>query len=62
LVVQTDSELLEQTASEAASAPVQGMMKAVVYGGPGKKSLEMRPKPELRSPGDAIVRMVKTTI
>lgn len=62
MVVQTDSELLEQTASEAASAPVQGMMKAVVYGGPGRKSLEMRPKPRLRSPGDAIVRMVKTTI
>jgi alcohol dehydrogenase len=62
MVVQTDSELLEQTGSGAVSAPVQGMMKAVVYGGPGKKSLEMRPKPELRSPGDAIVRMVKTTI
>ena len=62
MIDQTDFGLLEQTASEVASAPVQGMMKAVVYGGPGKKSLEMRPKPELRSPGDAIVRMVKTTI
>ena len=62
MVIQTDSELLEQTASEAASAPAQGMMKAVVYGGPGRKSLEMRPKPRLRSPGDAIVRMAKTTI
>jgi alcohol dehydrogenase len=62
MIVQTGSELLEQTPSEGASAPVQAMMKAVVYAGPGKKSLEMRPRPELRSPGDAIVKMVKTTI
>lgn len=37
-------------------------MKAFVYGGVGKKSLEDRPKPEIQEPGDAIVRMVKTTI
>jgi alcohol dehydrogenase len=37
-------------------------MKAFVYGGVGKKSLEVRPKPEIRNPGDAIVKMVKTTI
>jgi alcohol dehydrogenase len=37
-------------------------MKAVVYGGPGRISLEQRPKPVLQSSGDAIVRMVKTTI
>ncbi|ACG80079.1 alcohol dehydrogenase, zinc-binding (plasmid) [Phenylobacterium zucineum HLK1] len=37
-------------------------MKALVYGGPGQKSLEDRPKPELQAPGDAIVRIVKTTI
>jgi alcohol dehydrogenase len=37
-------------------------MKALVYGGPGKKSLESRPKPEIRAPGDAIVKIVKTTI
>lgn len=62
MIVQTDSELLEQPASDAASAAAQGMMRAVVYAGPGKKSLEMRPRPQLQSPGDAIVRMVKTTI
>jgi alcohol dehydrogenase len=38
------------------------MMKAVVYAGPGKKSLEQRPRPQLQSPGDAIVRITKTTI
>ena len=37
-------------------------MKALVYGGPGLKSIEDRPKPEIQAPGDAIVRMAKTTI
>ena len=37
-------------------------MKALVYGGPGLKALENRPKPEIQSPGDAIVKVVKTTI
>jgi alcohol dehydrogenase len=37
-------------------------MKALVYRGPGDKALEDRPKPALQAPGDAIVRMVKTTI
>jgi alcohol dehydrogenase len=37
-------------------------MKALVYGGPGNKTLEKRPKPEVQAPGDAIVRILKTTI
>lgn len=37
-------------------------MKALIYKGPGQKALEERPKPALAAPGDAIVRMVKTTI
>ncbi|WP_079436240.1 zinc-dependent alcohol dehydrogenase family protein [Zoogloea sp. LCSB751] len=37
-------------------------MKALVYGGPGKKSLEERPKPVLKDASDAIVRVTKTTI
>ena len=37
-------------------------MKAFVYNGPGKKALEDRPKPEVQASGDAIVRIVKTTI
>ena len=37
-------------------------MKAFVYRGPGKKSLEDRPKPEITAPTDAIVKIVKTTI
>ena len=37
-------------------------MKAFVYGGPGRMAVEDRPKPAVRAPGDAIVKMVKTTI
>ncbi|MBC7416477.1 MAG: zinc-dependent alcohol dehydrogenase family protein [Herminiimonas sp.] len=37
-------------------------MKALVYHGPGQKSLDERPKPEIQAPGDAIVRILKTTI
>ena len=37
-------------------------MKALVYRGPGLKALEARPKPKIQAPGDAIVRIVKTTI
>lgn len=37
-------------------------MKAFVYLGPGKKALEERPKPTLVDPGDAIVKVLKTTI
>jgi alcohol dehydrogenase len=37
-------------------------MKALVYQGPGKKALLERPKPEIADPGDAVIRMTKTTI
>lgn len=37
-------------------------MKALVYGGPGKKAVEERPKPEIEENSDAIVRIIKTTI
>lgn len=37
-------------------------MKALVYLGPGKQALEDRPRPEVTSPTDAIVRVTKTTI
>jgi alcohol dehydrogenase len=37
-------------------------MKALVYRGPGLKAIEDRPKPEIGAPGDAVVKMVKTTI
>jgi alcohol dehydrogenase len=37
-------------------------MKALVYNGPGKKALEDRPKPDIATPTDAIVKIVRTTI
>lgn len=37
-------------------------MKALVYLGPGKKALQDRPKPEVMTPTDAIVKVTKTTI
>jgi len=37
-------------------------MKALVYKGPGHKSFEEKPLPEIQAPTDAIVKIVKTTI
>jgi alcohol dehydrogenase len=37
-------------------------MKALVYIGPGKISLEEKPKPVLQNPTDAVVKISKTTI
>ncbi len=37
-------------------------MKALVYQGPGKITLQDRPKPEISAPTDAIVRVLKTTL
>ncbi|WP_305824719.1 zinc-dependent alcohol dehydrogenase family protein [Massilia brevitalea] len=37
-------------------------MKALVYRGPGQRALEERSKPAIRHPGDAIVRLTRTTI
>ncbi|TFF40676.1 zinc-dependent alcohol dehydrogenase family protein [Mucilaginibacter psychrotolerans] len=37
-------------------------MKALVYHGPGQKSWEEKPKPTIVSPGDAIIKILKTTI
>jgi alcohol dehydrogenase len=39
-----------------------GTMKALVYHGVGDKRLEERPMPEVEHPGDAIVRILHTTI
>ena len=37
-------------------------MQALVYHGPGQKTLEDRPKPTLQLPSDAVVKITKTTI
>jgi alcohol dehydrogenase len=38
------------------------MMRALVYHGPGLKALDERPKPVIREPGDAVVKVTRTTI
>jgi alcohol dehydrogenase len=50
---QTDS------VSDTAGRP---RMRALVYGGPGKKGLEDHAKPRILDPTDAIVRVTKTTL
>jgi alcohol dehydrogenase len=37
-------------------------MKALVYNGPGNKALEERPKPQVATATDAVVRVTKSTI
>lgn len=37
-------------------------MMALVYGGPGQRAWEAKPKPLVRDPGDAVVRITTTTI
>jgi Alcohol dehydrogenase GroES-like domain len=41
---------------------VNGVMKALVYGGPGQRAWETKPKPTIRERGDAIVRITRSTI
>ena len=38
------------------------MMMALVYGGPGQRTWQAMPKPIVRDPGDAIVRITTSTI
>lgn len=37
-------------------------MKALVYNGPNKIAVEDRPKPEIKEPHDAVLKMLRTTI
>ena len=37
-------------------------MKALVYHGQGKRALEDKPKPVIKAPTDAVVKITKTTI
>jgi alcohol dehydrogenase len=38
------------------------MMKALVYGGPGQRAWQAKPKPVVLDAGDAVVRITTTTI
>ena len=50
------------TAVRNAAEVPSGTMQALVYRGPGFKSVETRPKPAIQAPDDAVVRLLKTTI
>src|SRR6188474_528646 len=41
---------------------VDGVMKALVYHGPGQRAWEAKPTPTIRERGDAIVRITTSTI
>jgi alcohol dehydrogenase len=47
---------------KASSPENKTIMKALVYGGPGKIEYKEAPKPEIEKPTDAILKIVKTTI
>jgi alcohol dehydrogenase len=53
------TKVMTQTSEKATST---GTMKALVFGGAGKKSLEERPRPTILKPTDAVVKVTKTTI
>jgi alcohol dehydrogenase len=50
-----------QTKKEGFTSIVSSM-NALVYHGPGRKSWELKPKPTILEPTDALVRILKTTI
>ena len=42
--------------------PAQARMKALVYHGPGRRSWEDMPRPDVRAATDAVVRITTATI
>ena len=46
----------------ATGVETKDMMKALVYGGPGQRAWQAKPRPLVRDPGDAVVRITTTTI
>ncbi len=61
----TDSTLIKTEKTNGTSLENQKSdktMKALVYHGPGKKSWEEKPKPVIKEPTDAVIKILKTTI
>jgi hypothetical protein len=50
------------TDRQTAEAGTNGVMKALVYQGPGHRASETKPRPTIRDRGDAIVRITRSTI
>ena len=53
---------METTADPVATSVASPSMKALVYGGPGVRAWQSKPKPVIRDPGDAVVRITTSTI
>jgi len=54
---------IEEVLAEPPTADsTSGVMKALVYHGPGQRSWEEKPRPTIRERGDAIVRITTSTI
>jgi hypothetical protein len=53
---------LERSTITAAELKTTATMKALVYHGPGKYAWEDKPRPAIKDPGDAIVRITTSTI
>jgi alcohol dehydrogenase len=53
---------LEMAIPRVSTPSVGTNMKALVYHGPGKRAWEDKPRPAIREPGDAIVRITTSTI
>ena len=53
---------LEATADPVTISTSTATMKALVYGGPGLRAWQSKPKPIIRDPGDAVVRITTSTI
>jgi len=49
-------------AANGATPAARATMKALVYHGPGQRAWEDKPHPEVKDPGDAIVRVTTSTI
>lgn len=58
----TGTTIENDKATEVTNNQTGKTMKALVYHGSGKKSWEEKPKPEIKEPTDAIVKILKTTI
>ena len=60
----SDKEALLTDGKPSANSLItqQKTMKALVYHGPGKKSWEDKPHPQLIETTDAVVKILKTTI
>lgn len=62
-LVADKKQLLTDQSSESSLLVIEKpKMKALVYHGPGKKALQDMPRPNIKKPTDAIIRVLKTTI